>query len=129
MSKPPEPPRPSWFRGVTGKDALNDGGTLAPGELPPESSSAEGMASAEDPEPDISEEIKAALLAFIRERKFTGYHVIFHRYDPKTEDETWEAITQGMTLKDLVFASASMAGRINELLMSGSQNHEDLPEK
>jgi hypothetical protein len=67
-------------------------------------------------------ELRMALMELAQSRTYTGYHLILHTYNPVTDDETWEAVTQGMTLKDLVFAAANMNARIQDLMSSAQES-------
>ena len=117
--------KPTWLRGVIGNDG-NAGGTISnevPGNPGGEASSPEvsGLPAVSPFEAEITN-VRENIDKIIQERKFTGFHLILHYYDPKTDDETWEAVTMGMTIKDLVFASVNMSTRINDLMSSAQED-------
>lgn len=119
---------PDWFRGVSGKE-MPDGELHRDNDFPvgqgkPTESKEVPAQQAERGDSQDFREVRDGLLALAQGRGYTGYHLILHSYDPKTDDETWEAVTQGMTLKDLVFAAANMTARIQELMRSA---HEPEP--
>ena len=117
--------KPTWLRGVIGNDGNADRGlpTDVPGQTGDQAGSVENnnLPAVSPFEAEITN-VRENIDKIIQERKFTGFHLILHYYDPKTDDETWEAVTMGMTIKDLVFASVNMSTRINDLMSSAQED-------
>jgi len=110
-----------------GKQVLGDSDSGLEGEPGLDGSESAAGSQAVD---QVTMEVRLGLMELAKDRKYTGYHLILHRYDPETDDESWEAVTQGMTLKDLVFAASNMQARILDLMSSAQEiPGPDSPEK
>lgn len=117
-------PRPPFLHVVGSSDGKRDPGGPDSGVEPGEKQvGSEGLPSIQAVDSDAVE-ARLGLMGLAQSRAYTGYYLILHRHDPATDDETWEAVTQGMTLKDLSFASVNMQARIQDL-MSASQEIPD----